>query len=460
MSSHFYRAFEDRYRGSRELITHRLQAYLPFIEPLKSVYPDCKALDLGCGRGEWLELLQGMGIQAKGVDLDEGMLKACHEIGLQVEQGDALIYLADLPAESQTIVSAFHVVEHIDFDQLRLLVNEALRVLKPGGLLILETPNPENLLVATKNFYLDPSHQRPIPSELLSFVAEYAGFARVKTLGLQESAALISKIDISMQDVFSGASPDYAVIAQKQASPELIQNISSAFDQNYGLNMDQLLSRWDHRFDKAMGQAQAQAEQAQAQAEQAQVQAKQAQEQAEQARTYAQQVQAQAEQAQAEAHEKTVQLMAVYASRSWRITKPLRVVNQVRKGDLTPIRHAAQSTRAFLTRFMVLRRIYHFVKNPMGSVVRFVVERPRLKNTLRRIARAVPQLDRWAMQKRAEQQRLDFSRPWRGKYSSETDAPNLFARGYSHVDQTLGKRRVEDIVVLIRAELTQSKQAK
>jgi SAM-dependent methyltransferase len=460
MSSHFYRAFEDRYRGSRELITHRLQVYRPFIEPLKSVYPECTALDLGCGRGEWLELLQGMGIQAKGVDLDEGMLKACHEIGLQVEQGDALIYLAGLPAESLAIVSAFHVVEHIDFDQLRLLVNEALRVLKPGGLLILETPNPENLLVATKNFYLDPSHQRPIPSELLSFVAEYAGFARVKTLGLQESAALISKFDVSMQDVFAGASPDYAVIAQKQASPELIERVSAAFDQNYGLSMDQLLLRWDHRFDKAMGQAQTQAQQAQSQAELAQAQAKLAQGQAEQAQAYAKQVQAQAEKAQAEAHEKTVQLMAVYASRSWRITKPLRVVNQVRRGDLTPVHNAVQSTRAFLAGFTALRWIYHLAKNPMGPVVRFVVERPRLKNTLRRIARAVPQLDRWAMQKRAEQQRLDFSRLWRGKHSSEADIQHLFASGYSHSAQTPGKRKVEDIVVLIQAELSQSKQAK
>ena len=85
----------------------------------------------------------------------------------------------------------------------------------PGGLLIMETPNPENIVVATRNFYLDPTHQRPIPPMLLAFVAEYAGFARVKTLRLQESKELVNKGDVSLQDVFAGASPDYAVVAQK-----------------------------------------------------------------------------------------------------------------------------------------------------------------------------------------------------------------------------------------------------
>ena len=77
MSSDFYRAFEDRYRGSRDLIKSRLRVYLPFVEPLKALYSDCIAVDLGCGRGEWLELLKEKGIGAHGVDLDDGMLSAC-----------------------------------------------------------------------------------------------------------------------------------------------------------------------------------------------------------------------------------------------------------------------------------------------------------------------------------------------------------------------------------------------
>lgn len=256
MSDGFYRAFEERYRGSRELIKGRVAAYLPFVEPLLTAYPSAPAIDLGCGRGEWLELLAGSGFKPMGVDLDKGMLEACLERGLPVEQGDALTYLSALPDESQAVVSAFHVVEHITFDQLGTLVAEALRVLKPGGLLIMETPNPENIVVATRNFYLDPTHQRPIPPMLLEFIAEHAGFLRVKTLRLQESKDLVNRGDVSLQDVFAGASPDYAVVAQKQAPDDVLALTSHPFSLDYGLSLDSLLSRWDIRFDRLESKAQ------------------------------------------------------------------------------------------------------------------------------------------------------------------------------------------------------------
>ena len=169
----FYRAFEDKFRGSRELIKSRLNAYISFILPFKELYENPQAIDLGCGRGEWLELLKEQGFDAQGVDLDEGMLTACIERGLKVQLADALTVLRSLPNESQTIVSAFHLVEHIPFSDLQILIQEALRVLKPAGLLIMETPNPENIVVATNNFYLDPTHTRPIPPQLLSFLPEY-----------------------------------------------------------------------------------------------------------------------------------------------------------------------------------------------------------------------------------------------------------------------------------------------
>ena len=256
MSDGFYRAFEERYRGSRELIMGRLNAYLTFVEPLLEAYPAVEAVDLGCGRGEWLELLAGSGFKPKGVDLDKGMLEACHDLGLEVEQGDAIAYLAALPDESQGVVSAFHVVEHITFDQLRTLAAEALRVLKPGGLLIMETPNPENIMVATRSFYLDPTHQRPIPSELLAFVAEHAGYARVKTLRLQEAKELLNKADLSLQDVFGGASPDYAVVAQKHANDDVLALTNEAFNLEYGLSLENLLGRWEGRFGRLETKAQ------------------------------------------------------------------------------------------------------------------------------------------------------------------------------------------------------------
>ena len=182
MSKDFYRQFEDRHRGSRELILSRLQAYLPFITPLQQSYDAPLAIDLGCGRGEWLELITQAGFIATGVDLDEQMLLACHERGLTVQCQDAINALKNLPSDSQMLVSGFHLAEHLLFSDLQELVKEAFRVLKTGGLLILETPNPENIVVGSSNFYLDPSHHHPLPPLLLSFLPEFYGFDRVKVL--------------------------------------------------------------------------------------------------------------------------------------------------------------------------------------------------------------------------------------------------------------------------------------
>lgn len=249
-STDFYHAFEERYRGSRELIRTRLQAYQPFIGPLPGIYQPANAIDLGCGRGEWLELLQGSGFAPQGVDLDAGMLAACTGRGLPVTQGDALAHLKSLGDESQCIVSGFHIAEHITFEDLKTLVQQALRVLKAGGLLILETPNPENVVVGTSSFYLDPTHLRPIPPLLLSFLPEHYGFARVRTVRLQESPELHQRSDIRMMDVLSGVSPDYAIVAQKAAAPAILARFNAAFAAPYGIELHELARRFDGTLDR------------------------------------------------------------------------------------------------------------------------------------------------------------------------------------------------------------------
>jgi O-antigen chain-terminating methyltransferase len=245
VTSDFYRAFEDRHRGSRELIKSRLQIYVPFIQPLLAQYPGGHAVDLGCGRGEWLELGTELGLSTTGVDLDDGMLAACRERGLNVITGDGLALLKSLPDDSQVVVSGFHFAEHIPFDSLQALVKEALRVLQPGGLLILETPNPENIAVGTCHFYLDPSHQRPIPPQLLAFLPEYQGFARTKILRLQESPDLSGDAAVGLTDVLTGVSPDYAVVAQKSAEPHVLATTGPVFQREYGLELTTLAQRYD-----------------------------------------------------------------------------------------------------------------------------------------------------------------------------------------------------------------------
>lgn len=247
MIENFYRAFEDRHRGSRELIKERLNIYRSFIEPLLSIYPEAKGLDLGCGRGEWLEILGSLGVDGLGVDLDSGMLNACHERGLNAIQANAIEYLTSLSNESILVISAFHLIEHISFKDLEKLLGEAKRILVPGGLLILETPNPENITVATCNFYLDPSHERPIPPELLLFLTEFLGFSKNKVLRLQEMAQIRNSQSLSLSDVLGGASPDYAVVAQKYADSKILNMSRNAFELEYGISTYGLAQKYSQQ---------------------------------------------------------------------------------------------------------------------------------------------------------------------------------------------------------------------
>lgn len=248
--NNFYKAFEDQHRGSREVIKARLAVYGPFIKKIQETHSGPMALDLGCGRGEWLELLQDNQISASGIDLDDGMLSACRSRGLHVQTGDAIAHLKSLPNDSLSIVSGFHIAEHLTLDDVQTLIRESLRVLKPAGLLILEAPNTENLVVGTSSFYLDPTHQRPLPSSLLSFLASHLGFTRVKVLGVQESVPLREEHGpTSLFAVLSGVSPDYAVIAQKGAEPKVMADFDLVFAKEYGLTLEVLANRYQERFD-------------------------------------------------------------------------------------------------------------------------------------------------------------------------------------------------------------------
>ena len=287
--SNFYRAFEDKHRGSRELIKSRLEIYLPFIEKIKEFDSEPKAIDLGCGRGEWLELLSEYGYKAEGIDLDAGMLEACQNRGFEVTQKDAIIALKELEDNSCSIVSGFQIVEHLPFDVLQSLVQEALRVLKPGGLLIMETPNPENIRVATANFYLDPTHIRPIPSQLLSFLTEHYGFGRTKVLRLQESQELHTTESITLSQVISGVSPDYAVIAQKPTDDEIMSSFNELFDREYGLSLEALANKFENRLLN---------------------------------------IEAQAKEAEQRANEAWHQYHLIVNSNSWKLTYPLRIIGK------------------------------------------------------------------------------------------------------------------------------------
>jgi O-antigen chain-terminating methyltransferase len=137
-------------------------------------------LDVGCGRGEFLELCREAGIAARGIDADAGMVARCRETGLAAEQADALAYLDRLPDGTLGGVFCAQVIEHLPADALIALVRLAHAKLAPGGVLLCETPNPACLTVFSGAFYVDLTHIKPIHPEAARFVLEAAGFAGVE----------------------------------------------------------------------------------------------------------------------------------------------------------------------------------------------------------------------------------------------------------------------------------------
>ena len=217
-----YKQFEDEMRGSREEILQRLTCYQGVVQKVRETLGEnLFALDLGCGRGEWLELMQTRyGIKALGVDSDLTMLKECGDRGLPAVRADLLTYLRNCQSESADIITLFQVVEHLPFGVLNDALAECRRVLRPGGALIAETPNPENLIVGACNFYMDPTHITKLPPPLLRVMVEGAGFDAPEILRLHPYPAVPDEPgeNGAVREIagFFNQGADYAVIAYKQ----------------------------------------------------------------------------------------------------------------------------------------------------------------------------------------------------------------------------------------------------
>ena len=218
----FYLAFENRFRGDYFAIQARQAVYLPVIQTTNAGTASCPILDIGSGRGEWLQLLQNNQLEAYGVDSDASMVAACRTLKLNVHFDDAFEHLSSLSEGSLGAITGFHIAEHLPFPILVALFEKALHALQPGGLLILETPNPENLLVGACYFYTDPTHLRPLPPDLLAFVAEYTGFMQVEIMRLHPFPQYDESLAHSDRpERFIFGPQDYALIARK---PPLTQH--------------------------------------------------------------------------------------------------------------------------------------------------------------------------------------------------------------------------------------------
>lgn len=216
-----YLAFENRFRGSREEIMDRLAEYVPVIREAEAGTEGREILDIGCGRGEWLEIMKEEGLAARGLDLNDVLVRECRDKGFEVEKNDALSFLRSLPDSSLGAITAFHLIEHLEFNDRIALFDECVRVLKSGGVAIFETPNPRNLLVGACNFWSDPTHLRPLYPETQQFLMEYRGFCNVELVFLhpheggqrlpsEEAPVLAARLNEVL-----GCERDFAVIGYK-----------------------------------------------------------------------------------------------------------------------------------------------------------------------------------------------------------------------------------------------------
>ena len=193
----FYVGFEATFRGPEALIRDRQRVYLPILGQRSSV------VDLGCGRGEMLDLLKEAGVPARGVDLDPDMVRSCRDKGHSVDQMDALEFLREQAPASLSAVFSAQVIEHLRFAELKELLELCRGRLRPGGVFVAETVNP-HALEAFKTFYTDLTHERPIFPEVALSLFQLAGF---------EEAYVVFPLGTGDLDSDRRSQGEYAVVA-------------------------------------------------------------------------------------------------------------------------------------------------------------------------------------------------------------------------------------------------------
>jgi O-antigen chain-terminating methyltransferase len=218
-SAWLYAAFEETFRGSRDEIAARLAVHLDDVRAASQAAGGKPVADVGCGRGEWIERLRDEGLAAFGVDSNAEVVAGCIARGLDVRQGDAIDVLGAQDPGSLSAVTAFHVVEHLPLAAQLGLMSAAHRALAPGGILVLETPNPENLLVGACTFYMDPTHVRPVPPTLLRFLLEASSFEALDVRRLHPDDAIVARAEregwpAGLTEAL-GAPRDYAIVARR-----------------------------------------------------------------------------------------------------------------------------------------------------------------------------------------------------------------------------------------------------
>jgi 2-polyprenyl-3-methyl-5-hydroxy-6-metoxy-1,4-benzoquinol methylase len=210
-SSLDYSRFAERFRGRDEQIRRNMEFYRPFFAGRDNV------LDIGCGRGEFLDVMREADVPSRGIDLSAESVAQCRDKGLDAEVADLFAYLAAQPdGEFEGILSS-QVVEHLPAERVPEMIRLCGAKLRRGGVLAIETPNPECLAIFATYFYLDPTHTRPMPSQYIRFCMEEAGFTGIEVHELApavETMPELASLPADFRERFFGGL-DYAIIGRR-----------------------------------------------------------------------------------------------------------------------------------------------------------------------------------------------------------------------------------------------------
>ena len=209
-----YIEFENQFRGSRESILERLDQYRGVLTYIKEEYPRAKALDLGCGRGEWLQKCQQYELSAQGIDASSSMIKYCKKEGLNACKGNIFKIMPHLKSNCYSLITAFHIIEHLDNDKITKLLIEAERLLKKNGIIIIEMPSIDNIYVSTDSFYLDETHINKIHPKLLIYKLGIHGFKSTELNYINGEA--VEEQTHLMKKLFYNVGQDVSIVACKK----------------------------------------------------------------------------------------------------------------------------------------------------------------------------------------------------------------------------------------------------